>query len=83
MIENPFSVGDAVLASRNQDGANHEEAKVVDAYSLIIGPEERPMVCVEFPDGQRVYLRSDGADVLPQPEQEDAAAPLGDEDPGS
>jgi len=83
MIQNPFKVGDSVLASRSEDGENHEEAKVVDAYSLIMGEEERPMVCVEFPDGARVYLRSDGPDVRPagEPEEEDAAP--GGEAPGS
>jgi hypothetical protein len=65
MIENPYAVGDTVLASRSQDGENHEEAKVVDAYSLIIGGDERPMICVAFADGERVYLRSDGPDVRP------------------
>jgi hypothetical protein len=65
MIENPYSVGDTVLASRSQDGENHEEAKVVDAYSLIMGGDEQPMICVAFADGQRVYLRSDGPDVRP------------------
>jgi hypothetical protein len=65
MIENPYSVGDTVLASRSQDGENHEEAKVVDAYSLIMGGDEQPMICVAFDDGQRVYLRSDGPDVRP------------------
>ena len=83
MIENPYSVGDTVFASRTEDGRDHEEAKVVDAYSLIMGEEERPMICVEFADAQRVYLRSDSPDVLPPPEPEDAGAPLGDEDPGS
>jgi hypothetical protein len=78
MIQNPFSVGDRVLASRTEDGENHEEAKVVDAYSLIMGEEEWPMVCVEFPDGKRSYLRSDSADVRPLPEPEpDAAADEG------
>jgi hypothetical protein len=76
MIENPYSVGDTVLAARAQDGQNHEEAKVVDAYSLIMGEDERPMVCVEFPDGQRVYLTANGPDVLPieetEPGEEDA-----------
>jgi hypothetical protein len=82
MIENPFSVGDAVLALRDEGGP-HEEAKVVDAYSLIMGGDEQAMVCVEFSDGQRVYLRSDSPDVLPLPESGDADAPLGNEDPGS
>ena len=64
-MDNPFRVGDRVLASRAQDGTGHEEATVVDSYSLIIGDENRPMVCVEFPDGARVFLRTDGEDVLP------------------
>ena len=76
MIENPYTVGDTVLASRSQDGENHEEAKVVDAYSLIIGADERPMVAVEFPDGERVYLTANGADVRPleetEPDEQDA-----------
>jgi len=83
MIQNPYAVGDTVLASRSEDGENHEEAKVVDAYSLIIGEEERPMVCVEFPDGVRVYLRSDGADVRPAEEPEEEDAGPGGDDPGS
>ena len=83
MIQNPFKVGDSVRASRSEDGENHEEATVVDAYSLIIGEEERPMVCVEFPDGVRVYLRSDGADVRPAEEPEEEDAGPGGDDPGS
>jgi hypothetical protein len=65
---NPYKVGDPVLASRAEGGQDHEEAQVVDSYSLIIGDEERPMVCVEFPDGQRSYLRADGSDLQPVPE---------------
>jgi hypothetical protein len=74
MIKNPFAVGDRVLASRAEDGENHEEAKVVDAYNLIIAGDERPMVCVEFPDGARAYLRSDGSDVKPLPASGDGEA---------
>jgi hypothetical protein len=70
MIENPYSVGDTVLASRSDDGESYEEAKVVDAYSLIIGADERPMVAVEFPDGQRVYLTANGPDVRPVENQQ-------------
>jgi hypothetical protein len=71
MIQNPFSVGDEVLASRAQDGENHEPAKVVDAYSLIMGGDETPMVVVQFPEGDRAYLRADGPDVRPaDPEPE-------------
>jgi len=80
MIENPYSVGDTVLASRSEDGRDHEEAKVVDAYSLIMGQEERPMICVEFGDGTRAYLRSDGPDVRPFEEPEDEGGVSGEED---
>jgi len=75
MIQNPYAVGDRVLASRAEDGENHEEAKVVDAYGLIIGGDESAMVVVEFADGQRSYLRADGPDVrpLPEPGEEDPA----------
>ena len=81
MIENPFAVGDSVLASRSEDGENFEEARVVDAYGLIIGEEERPMVCVEFSDGQRSYLTANGPDVRPVegPSQENGP---GEEDAG-
>jgi hypothetical protein len=75
MIENPYAVGDRVLASRAGDGENHEEAKVVDAYGLIIGGDESAMVVVEFADGQRSYLRADGPDVRPllEPGEDNAA----------
>ena len=66
-MENIYAVGDPVLASRAENGADHEEGKVVDAYTLIIGEENRAMVVVEFPDGARAYLRADGDDVLPVP----------------
>jgi hypothetical protein len=79
MIENPYSVGDTVLASRSEDGENHEEAEVVDAYSLIIGGDERPMICVAFADGERVYLRSDGPDVRPLEAPEDETGGSGEE----
>jgi hypothetical protein len=81
MIENPYAVGDRVLASRAEDGESHEEAKVVDAYGLIIGGDEWPMVAVEFGDGERVYLRADGPDVRPLPEPEAAGSAPGGEDP--
>ena len=69
--ENPYKVGDTVLASRVEDGEDHEEARVVDSYSLIIGEETRPMVCVQFGDGERVFLTAREPDVLPVPEPED------------
>jgi hypothetical protein len=81
MIQNPYAVGDRVLASRAEDGENHEEAKVVDAYGLIIGGDEWAMVAVEFGDGQRSYLRADGADIRPLPEPDDDEAAPGGGDP--
>jgi hypothetical protein len=78
-MDNPYRVGDGVLASRAEDGENHEDAQVVDAYSLIIGDEERPMVCVEFGDGHRSYLRAAGPDVLPRGEPETETEPGGGE----
>jgi hypothetical protein len=70
MIENPFKVGEHVLVSRAQDGENHEEGKVVDAYSIIIGDDERPMVCVEFEDGKREFHTATEPDVLPIPSED-------------
>ena len=67
--ENPYKVGDTVLASRVEDGEDHEEARVVDSYSLIIGGETRPMVCVQFGDGERVFLTAREPDVMPVPEE--------------
>jgi len=80
MIQNPYAVGDRVLASRAEDGENHEGAKVVDAYGLIIGGDEWPMVAVEFGDGQRSYLRADGADIRPLPDPEEADTGPGGKD---
>jgi len=83
---NPYKLGDMVLASRAQDGANHEEGTVVDAYSLLIASDEIPMVVVEFPDEKRVWLNAEGPDVMPKPEEEDEDAEEaddGDEDEGS
>jgi len=79
-MDNPYKVGDRVLAARAQDGQNHEEATVVDAYTLIMGPEERPMVCVEFPDGERVYLQANGDDVQTVALEEPEAVPDGFDD---
>jgi len=79
-MENPYAVGDRVLASRAEDGTGHEEARVADSYILLIGPETRPMVVVEFTDGARAYLRADGEDVLPLPAGDQGGA--AEEPPG-
>jgi hypothetical protein len=49
-------VGERVLASRDQSGANHEEATVYDFYELLIGEDRTPQVVVDFDDGQRVLM---------------------------
>jgi len=59
-----FSVGDKVLASRDETGVDHELATVVDSHELIIGEDRRPMVTVEFEDGERRYLKATPPNVL-------------------
>ena len=73
MSELLYKVGDRVLVSRAQDGENHEEGTVVDAYSLLIGPETRPIVSVEFEDGKREYFTATEPDVLPVVSEEEPA----------
>jgi hypothetical protein len=76
MSELLYKVGDRVLASRAQDGENHEEGTVVDAHQLIIGEETRPIVAVQFEDGKREFFTATEPDILPvvseeEPEEED------------
>ncbi len=66
-----YSVGDKVLASRDETGDNHEPATVVDSYELIIGDDRRPMVTLEFEDGERKYLKATPPNVLPAEPEED------------
>ena len=77
MSELLYKVGDRVLASRAQDGENHEEGTVVDAHQLIIGEETRPIVVVQFEDGKREFFTATEPDILPvvseeEPEEEEA-----------
>jgi hypothetical protein len=67
-----FNVGDQVLASRDESGENHEQGSVVDSYELLIGEERRPMVVVEFEDGERRYLTATAPNVLPVAPEEEA-----------
>ena len=71
---NAFQPGDAVLVSRAQDGQGHEQATVVDAHTLLINGEQRPMVSVRFADGQFGYVRADGPDILPAAAEGDGEA---------
>ena len=84
MSELLYKVGDRVLASRAQDGENHEEGMVVDAHQFMIGEETRPIVVVEFEDGKREFFTATEPDILPvvseqEPEEEEA----GDGEPES
>ncbi len=56
-------VGERVLASRDQSGANHEEATVYDFYELLIGEDRTPQVVVDFDDGQRVLMTAQEPNV--------------------
>ena len=60
-----YSVGDKVDVSRAETGEDHERAVVIDSYELIIGEERRPMVVVEFEDGERKYMTAATPNVLP------------------
>jgi hypothetical protein len=60
-----YSVGDKVDVSRAETGDDHERAVVIDSYELIIGEERRPMVVVEFEDGERKYMTAATPNVLP------------------
>ena len=73
MARTRYSVGDKVDVSRAETGEDHERAVVVDAYELIIGEERRPMVVVEFDDGERKYMTAATPNVLPVYDEPDEA----------
>ena len=64
-------VGERVLASRAEDGQNHEEATVVDYYVLLTEGDSIPSIVVDFDDGERKYMTAREPDILPLPEEED------------
>jgi hypothetical protein len=66
-----YSVGDRVLVSRAETGEDHERGVVIDSYELIIGEERKPMVVVEFEDGERKYMTAATPNVLPDYEAQD------------
>ncbi len=85
MDEATVQVGERVLASRSEDGQGHEEATVVDVYELLINSERRPMVVVDFGDGERKWMTrsADNIRQLPDAEAEaDAEAPADDSGDG-
>ena len=69
-----FSVGDKVDASRAENGEDHERGVVIDSYELIIGEQRKPMVVVEFEDGERKYMTAATPNVLPVYEEEEVEA---------
>ena len=80
--ERRYFVGERVLVSRAQDGANHEEATVVDFYELLMEGEKIPSVVVDFDDGERLYLSAREPNVLPVEAEDELDDDLdeGDED---
>ena len=71
MFRNPFKVGDKVLASRLENGEDHEPGVVIDSYELLMGADAKPMVVVEFEDGDKKYLIGGPPNVLPAPVSEE------------
>jgi hypothetical protein len=71
MAKMRYSVGDKVDASRAENGEDHERGVVIDSYELIIGEERKPMVVVEFPDGERKYMTAATPNVLPVYEEDE------------
>jgi hypothetical protein len=69
-----YSVGDKVDASRAENGENHERGVVIDSYELIIGEVRKPMVVVEFEDGERQYMTAATPNVLPVYEEDEEEA---------
>ena len=59
--------------SRAETGEDHERAVVIDSYELIIGEERKPMVVVEFEDGERKYMTAATPNVLPVYEETEEA----------
>jgi hypothetical protein len=66
MPKHRYEVGDRVLASRAETGEDHELGEVVDSYELLIGSDERrPIIVVQFEDGERKYMTAATPNVLP------------------
>jgi hypothetical protein len=86
MTGRPFNVGEKALVSRDESGEKHEEATVVDYYVLLIGEESRPMVVVEFDDGERKWITATEPNVLaiePEGEEEQQeGSEAGEDDAG-
>ena len=80
MADRRYIVGERVLASRAEDGQNHEEATVVDYYVLLTEGDSIPSIVVDFDDGERKYMTAREPDILPLPEEEEDDDAWDDED---
>ena len=80
MADRRYIVGERVLASRAEDGQNHEEATVVDYYVLLTEGDSIPSIVVDFDDGERKYMTAREPDILPLPEEEEDDDAEDDED---
>ena len=70
-----FNVGDKVDASRAENGEDHERGVVIDSYELLIGEQRKPMVVVEFEDGERKYMTAATPNILPVYEEDEEEEP--------
>jgi hypothetical protein len=80
MADRRYIVGERVLASRAENGNDHEEATVVDYYVLLTEGGSMPSIVVDFDDGERKYMNATEPDILPLPEEEEGDEPPPDPD---
>jgi hypothetical protein len=81
MSERRYIVGERVLASRAETGKDHEEATVVDYYTLLVEGDSIPSIVVDFDDGERAYLTARDDNILPIEEEDDSDWDDEDEEP--
>jgi hypothetical protein len=81
MAKMRYSVGDKVDASRAENGEDHERGVVIDSYELIIGEERKPMVVIEFPDGERKYMTATTPNELPDYEEDEEEVEAAEPEP--
>src|SRR5262245_23659671 len=74
MAKHRYAVGDKALVSRAETGEDHELGEVVDSYELLVDDERRPVIVVQFEDGERKYLTPATPNVLPVEPEEDELA---------
>ena len=80
MADRRYIVGERVLASRAENGQDHEEVTVVDYYVLLTEGDSIPSIVVDFDDGERKYMTAREPDILSLPEEEEDVEDGDDED---